>query len=190
MSNMTLPCVNPIQLVPTIQKRAESCLQGSPRPRHKSQLMICPKQLPSKQAIPFHLHLESWKENNDHRCRLQGFESEPSCGNLQSVESCNFAVVSFVCLHLAGDAVLQHTIQWHSCKILNELHCIALKDIAVDQIVCLYRSKEAPYGVIKLMRSGWPPQKCHHCFERSWFASCWSYNMLSFRSYLQSILSV
>ena len=37
---------------------------------------------------------------------------------------------------------------------LNELHCIALKDIAVDQIVCLYRSKEAPYGVIKLMRSG------------------------------------
>ena len=132
MSNMTLPCVNPIQLVPTIQKRAESCLQGSPRPRHKSQLMICPKQLPSKQAIPFHLHLESWKENNDHRCRLQGFESEPSCGNLQSVESCNFAVVSFVCLHLAGDAVLQHTIQWHSCKILCfeitsqwiALHCI------------------------------------------------------------------
>ena len=59
MSNMTLLCVNPIQLVPTIQKRAESCLQGSPRPRHKSQLMICPKQLPSKQAIPFHLHLES-----------------------------------------------------------------------------------------------------------------------------------
>ena len=47
----------------------------------------------------------------------------------------------------------------------KSLHHLLLKNIARPD-VCLHRVKEVPYGPISLMRSPWPPHKCHRNFDR------------------------